>query len=245
MREIVAGRVDPDRAIADHVFAHRLLARAGTQVLVPAGPLIVAGDLARGVPSDPATRAGRALALQLLAVALARRDGLGTDAVVVGAFPDWLIEESGAPARVAAEIALRRSLLPGHPLAFVEPAVRPDLAMLWHAIVGALLADAGDALAVVRRPGATPTEAAYTQATTGVAAGLRASRAVPELRGIALDHATRAVEAATATLRALEDAGWSSLVDAPLAFAAGHLGADAVAERTEAFDPLAVALPGG
>ena len=77
MREIVAGRVDPDRAIADHVFAHRLLARAGTQVLVPAGPLIVAGDLAKGVPSDPATRAGRALALQLLAVALARRDGLG------------------------------------------------------------------------------------------------------------------------------------------------------------------------
>ena len=167
MREIVAGRVDPDRALADHVFAHRLLARAGTQVLVPAGPLIVAGDLAKGVPSDPATRAGRALALQLLAVALARRDGLGPDAVVVGAFPDWLIEESGAPARVAAEIALRRSLLPGHPLAFVEPAVRPDLAMLWHAIVGALLADAGDALAVVRRPGATPTEAAYTQATTG------------------------------------------------------------------------------
>ena len=244
MREIVAGRVDPDRAIADHVFAHRLLARAGTQVLVPAGPLIVAGDLAKGVPSDPATRAGRALALQLLAVALARRDGLGPDAVVVGAFPDWLIEESGAPARVAAEIALRRSLLPGHPLAFVEPAVRPDLAMLWHAIVGALLADAGDALAVVRRPGATPTEAAYTQATTGVAAGLRASRAVPELRGIALDHATRAVEAATATLRALEDGGWTSLVDAPLAFAAGHLGADAVAERTEAFDPLAVAIPG-
>ena len=74
-----------------------------------------------------------------------------SNSVVVGAFPDWLIEESGAPARVAAEIALRRSLLPGHPLAFVEPAVRPDLAMLWHAIVGALLADAGDALAVVRR----------------------------------------------------------------------------------------------
>ena len=122
MREIVSGRVDPDRAIADHVFAHRLLARAGTQVLVPAGPLIVANDLASGVPSDPATRAGRALALQLLAVALARRDGLGVDSVVVGAFPDWLIEESGAPARVAAEIALRRALLPGHPIAFVEPA---------------------------------------------------------------------------------------------------------------------------
>ena len=42
MREIVTGRVDPDRAFADHVFAHRLLARAGTRVLVPAGS--AAGD---------------------------------------------------------------------------------------------------------------------------------------------------------------------------------------------------------
>ena len=65
MREIVTGRVDPDRALADHVFAHRLLARAGTRVLVPAGPLLVTQDLASGVPSDPATRSGRALALQL------------------------------------------------------------------------------------------------------------------------------------------------------------------------------------
>ncbi|MCJ7710346.1 MAG: hypothetical protein MUQ32_05885, partial [Chloroflexi bacterium] len=52
VREIVAGRVDPDRALADHVFAHRILARAGTQVIVPAGPLLVAPDLATGVPSD-------------------------------------------------------------------------------------------------------------------------------------------------------------------------------------------------
>ncbi len=88
MREIVTGRVDPDRAIADHVFAHRLLARAGTLVLVPAGPLLVAPDLATGIPSDPATRSGRALALQLLAVALARRDGLPAGAIVVSALPN-------------------------------------------------------------------------------------------------------------------------------------------------------------
>ena len=245
MREIVSGRVDPDRAIADHVFAHRLLARAGTQVLVPAGPLIVANDLAAGVPSDPATRAGRALALQLLAVALARRDGLGVESVVVGAFPDWLIEESGAPARVAAEIALRRALLPGHPIAFVEPPLRQDLALQWHAIVGALLADAGDALAVVRRPGATAIETAYTRATTGVADALRASRAAPELRGRGArprDPGGRGGDgdAAGARGRRLD-----SLVDAPLAFAEGRLGAEAVAERSEAFDPLAVVPTGG
>jgi hypothetical protein len=52
------------------------------------------------------------------------------------------------------------------------------------------------------------------------------------------------VEAATETLRALEDRGWSSLVDAPLAFAGGRLGAEAVAERTEAFDPMTVAYAG-
>jgi hypothetical protein len=238
MREIVAGRVDPDRAVADHVFAHRLLARAGTSVLVPAGPLVVARDLAAGMPSDPATRAGRALALQLLAVALARRDGLPAEAVVVGAFPDWLVEESDAPARAAAEIAVRRALLPDHPVAFVEPGLRQDLSSMWHAIVAALLADAGDTLAIVRRPGATVADTADTRGTTRVAASLRASRDLPELRGTALDHATKSVAAATATLRSLEERGWSSIVDEPIGISSDRIGADAVAERTEAFDPI-------
>ncbi len=245
MREVVAGRVDPDRAIADHVFAHRLLARAGTQVLVPAGPLIVARDLAAGMPSDPATRSGRALALQLLAVALARRDGLAAEAVVLGGFPDWLVEESDAPARVAAEIAIRRALLPGHPIAFIEPPLSQDLASMWHAIVGALLADAGETMAIVRRPGASVADTAQTRGITRVAASLRASRELPDLRGIALDHATRTIAAATSTLRSLEDRGWSSLVDEPMGIDSERLGAEAVAERTEAFDPiLAGAAPG-
>ena len=66
--EIVDGRIDPDRALADHSFAHRLHRRAGAQILVGPGPLVVAPDLARGQPSDPLTRAGRALALQALSV---------------------------------------------------------------------------------------------------------------------------------------------------------------------------------
>ena len=192
----------------------------------------------------PATRAGRALALQLLAVALARRDGLPADAVVVGAFPDWLVEESDPPARVAAEIALRRALLPGHPLAFVEPPLRHDVASTWHAIVAALLPDAGDTLAVVRRPGSTAAEAAQTRGTTRVAASLRASRETPHLRGTALDHANRVVVAATATLRGLEEGGWTTLVDEPLGMPSGRIGADAVAERSEAFDPIAAGGPG-
>ena len=236
MREIVAGRVDPDRALADHVFAHRLLARAGTRVLVPAGPLLVAPDLATGVPSGPATRSGRALAMQLLAVALARRDGLAPDAIVVGALPDWLADETDFAARAAAEIALRRALLPGHPLAFVEPAMSDELSARWQAVVSALLADAGDVEMILRR---SHTSAVATRGMAQVAASLRASRVPPELTGIAATHARDAVVAATQTLEALEDRGWQALVDHPLGIRAAG-GADSVVERTESFDPLAV-----
>ena len=155
-----------------------------------------------------------------------------------------MVEESDPPARVAAEIALRRALLPGHPLAFVEPPLRHDVASTWHAIVAALLPDAGDTLAVVRRPGSTAAEAAQTRGTTRVAASLRASRETPHLRGTALDHANRVVVAATATLRGLEEGGWTTLVDEPLGMPSGRIGADAVAERSEAFDPIAAGGPG-
>jgi len=60
MAEIVANAVEPDRALADHAFAHRLAKRAGTTIIIGPGPLVVAPDLSAGVPSDPATRAGRA-----------------------------------------------------------------------------------------------------------------------------------------------------------------------------------------
>jgi hypothetical protein len=241
MREIVTGRVDPDRAIADHVFAHRLLGRAGTCVLVPAGPLVVAQDLATGVPSDPATRSGRALALQLLAVALARRDGLPVTAISVSALPDWLTDEPDAPARAAAEVALRRALLPDHGLAFVEPALRDDAAVTWHAIAAAILPDAGLVDVILRRPGASlPARARLTRAAAAVAAGLADSRDAPRLSGVAMEHARGAVRVAAATLAALEDTGWRSMVDQPLGFDESRVGADAVAERTEAFDPLVV-----
>ena len=54
-----------------------VLARSGRHgILVGAGPLVVAPDLARGVPSDATTRAGRALALQIVGVMLARLHGV-------------------------------------------------------------------------------------------------------------------------------------------------------------------------
>src|SRR4029078_11733761 len=72
MIEISAVRVAPHRALADHAFAHALLARAGVVVSLSAGPLVVAPDLARGGPSDVAPRGGRALALHAASVALPR-----------------------------------------------------------------------------------------------------------------------------------------------------------------------------
>jgi hypothetical protein len=201
----------------------------------------VAPDLARGVPSDAATRAGRALAMQLLGVALAQRDGLPASAVAVGAFPDWLVDEPGAPARAAAEVALRRSLLPDHPIAFVEPPLSGSTASIWHALVAAILPDAGDVEVILRQAVASPSPAvAATRAAAAVAMGLRNGRSTPVLQGAAAEHADRAVAAAAATLGALDDAGWRAIVDQPLAFGARGLGADAVAERTEAFDALSV-----
>ena len=244
MLEIVTGRVHPDRAIADHVFAHRLLCRAGTRILVPAGPLLVAPDLATGVPSDAPTRSGRALALQLLAVALARRDGLPAGSVCVGVLPDWLVDEPAAPARAAAELALRRALFPEQSLSFAEPVLEGRAALTWQAIVAAILPAADGVDMILRRAtGAVGELAASTAEAAAVAKGLRSSREPSALAGVALDHATRSMEAAHAMLAALEEGGWRAFVDQPLGLPAPVLGAEAVASRTEAFDPLSAVEP--
>ena len=241
IREVISGRVDPDRALADHVFAYRLLCRAGARVLVPPGPLLVAPDLERGVPSDPATRAGRALAMQLLAVALAQREGIPASSIAVGAFPAWLADEPGAPLRAAAEVALRRALLPDHPLAFVEPSLEDGHPEAWHALVAALLPDAGAVDLVLREPSGTPgPDIGFTRASATVATALRAGRSAPVLSGAAAEHADRAVAAALATLAAVDERGWGAVVDQPMGAGAAGLGAAAVVERTGAFDPLSV-----
>jgi hypothetical protein len=202
---------------------------------VPAGPLLVAPDLATGVPSGPATRSGRALALQLLAASLARRDGLAPDAIVIGALPDWLADEPDFGARAAAEIALRRALFPGHPMAFLEPAMSDEVAARWQAVVGALLADAGDVETILRR---SPASAIATRGMAQAAASLKGSRVLPELTGVAVAHAGESVAAALQTLEALTDRGWQALVDQPLGIRATGV-PDTVAERNEPFDPLA------
>jgi hypothetical protein len=83
------------------------------------------------------------------------------------------------------------------------------------------------------------------RAAARIAADVSAVTSVGTLGGAADAHATAVVTAALATLERLADLGWRAVVGDTLG-TSGHmpagpraLGGDAVAERTEAFDPLA------
>jgi hypothetical protein len=249
MAEIVVGGVSPDRALADHAFARRLHRRADTLVSIGPGPLVVAPDLVSGVPADAATRAGRALALQLLGVAMARADGLTADRVVVGAYPAWLADEGAAGSRILAEVAIRQALFPGHPMRFDEPfADSVDLlaAATWPYQVAAALAHVRGEALVMRRP---PDDARRThadgRAAAQVAVDVAAATMPLALDGLAGAHARTVVAAAISTIERLQDVGWRAVLgESPPSGSTTRrrsdraIGGDAVAERTETFDPL-------
>lgn len=249
MAEIVAGGVDPDRSLADHAFARRLHRRADTLVSIGPGPLVFAPDLASGVPADIATRSGRALALQLVGIALARADGIHEGRLVVGAYPAWLAEESAATARILAEVAVRRALFPSYLMRFDEPGgpgAESPAAIAWPFVAAAALGWTGEDAVVMRRIHADGRRAAGDgRAAAAIAADVLRVAPMGPLTGPAREHAEAIVRAALATLERLTDLGWRAVVgDAP--GAAGHdrptpraLGGDMVAERTEPFDPLA------
>jgi hypothetical protein len=245
--EIVDGGVDPDRSLADHAFARRLHRRADTFVSIGPGPLVVAPDLASGVPSDPSTRSGRALALQLLGVALARADGISPDRIVVGAYPAWLADEPSAVARILAEVDLRRSLFPDHLIRFDEPADGSRAAAAWPYVVAASVARTGPMAVLMRHRRADMAAAANdARAAARTAADVGAISQRRALHGVASEHASAMVAAAMTTIERLSDLGWRAVVgDPPRSPGRARggetwaIGGDAVAERTEAFDPLA------
>jgi hypothetical protein len=253
--EIVVGGVDPDRSLADHAFARRLHRRADTFVSIGPGPLVVALDMASGVPSDPATRSGRALALQLLGVALARADGLSPDRIVVGAYPAWLADEPSAVARIMAEVDVRRSLFPEQLIRFDEPpgdGQPSGPSASWTYVAAAALARTGPAAVLMRRRYPDMRSAAVdARAAARTAAEVGAISTRRALHGVAADHATAMLAAATTTIERLADLGWRAVVgDAPRASGRGRetgapwaIGGDAVAERTESFDALAAFDP--
>jgi hypothetical protein len=246
--EIVADGVEPDRALADHAFAHRLVRRAGTTVLVGSGPLVVAPDLSAGLPSDSATRAGRALALQLLGVALARRDGLKTDQIIIDPLPPWLTDEPEPAARAIAAVTLRRALFAGHPFGFVQATRGHSGAELWPHVQAAAAVHAGDVALVLGHldPDAAEsysTGAAAVRASITVARDAARATEPGTLTGSALEHARAMVAAATTTLDRLADHGWRAVAGEALAGGRNaSRAAETVAERTEVFDPFAEAL---
>jgi hypothetical protein len=247
--EIVVGGVHPDRSLADHAFARRFHRRADTYISIGPGPLVVAPDLASGLPSDPATRSGRALALQLLGVALAKADRIAPGRIVVGAYPAWLADEPSAIARTLAEVDLRRSLFPENLIRFDEPSTdgHSRAADAWPYVVAAAIARTGGSAILMRgrRPdmAAAAADARAATRTATEIAGVSQRRA---LHGVAGDHATQMLAAAATTLERLSDLGWRAVVgDPPRTVArtregaAWAIGGDAVAERTETVDVLA------
>ena len=240
--EIVADGVDPDRAIADHAFGHRLLRRAGASILIGPGPLVVAPDLVRGLPASPATRAGRAFAMQALAVALARGDGLGAGRLVAGALVPWLADEREPAAHALAAVAVRRLAWPDVALAFDEPDLAGPSAARWPYLVALALAVGGPQALVVRQAIDRPS-AIHAEATTRAAAAVAGEIVetpdrVVERPAVAA-KAEALLAAAESTLAGLADGGWSMILGDPLGGSnRERLGADAVVERTEGFDLL-------
>lgn len=245
MREIVITGVDPERAMADFSFAVRVSRRAGATIHLGSGPLIVAPDLDAGVNSDPETRSGRALALQMLAASVAVAGGLPAAQVVVGALPAWLAGEPDAPARAAAEIALRRALLAAHPLAFVEPS-GPENSSRWPAITAAVQPGRGVNL-ILRRGlanmGEMAAAAESSRAVSEVARDLEGALGDRTLDGVARDHAAGALLAAMRTLDTIERDGWPALTGATAARGGwGRLGGEAVVPSSDPSDPVERAL---
>ena len=233
MVAIVAGLASPGHAIADHLFACRVLARAGVDILVPAGPLVVAPDLQSGIASSPAVRSGRAVAIQLLAVALAECAGVPRRRITVAGLPAWLADEPGAMSHAVAELATRRVLFHGCQVALTESDGTPEDAATWRALVTLLIADGEIDLVIARHQEAIDP----IRGAADVASRVRGSRHAGALTDAAAAYRDAVLEAAGRELDALEVGGWAALIGDPLEAAAGEP-RSGVAIRTDGFDPL-------
>lgn len=242
--EIIDAGVEPKRALADFALAAALARRAGTDLLLGAGPLVVGPDLDAGLNSDAATRGGRALGVQAVSAAIATSLGLDPAKVIVGALPAWVSGESDAPVRAAAEAAVRRAVLGDHPLAFVEPG-GSDPSGRWAAIAAAVMPGDGTALVLRRAPAGIAFErhAAGAHAAADVARALDAALGGRPLRDLGLAHARGMLGAAMETLDGLSERGWVAVTGRRVDAAAwGHLGGDAIADSSTAVDPILAAL---
>ncbi len=242
--EIFGGGVDPVRAIADHAFARRLAMIAGGIVRVTDGPLVVGPDLARGTPAPSDVRAGRALALQALSVALGRRSGLSDAGMLLGSLPGWILDEHDATSTSLAYLLVQHQLHPGIALALREPPVAGAARSRWAAL-RTLAPIVGGRTGLVSRDTdvdgvAEAVDDARTAAETGAAlADALRPLAIPEH---AREIAGHLADAADATLAQLETRGWDALVG-PVDVAGtrpGRLATGTCARRADAPEILAM-----
>jgi hypothetical protein len=236
--DAVDGGIDPQRTLTDAVFAYRLLERAGSMVVLGPGPLVVGPDLAAGAPADAPTRAGRALGLAVLSVAIARAAGLPDDRLCVGGLPAWVSDEAtGAVALVG--VGLRRACLPEVPLAFEEP---PGVHPRWLALMAAGLADAAPIALVVRDVG--PVAMAPAVAATGSAIDVADATArvfdARNLRPDGMDLALAMLGAATDIVEQVAADGWRAVVPG-LRSGRLPLGTGTTVEREPGTNPLDLA----
>ena len=211
IREIVEDNVDPERALADHAFAHRLQARAGCRVVVGSGPLALGADLVSGMPSDAATRAGRALALQALGVELALADGLPADRLLLGAVPEWSVGDGNA-ASILMQAWLRRIVFPGHRLVVGRPAgwlTSPGGAV---ELVAAIVGGAESMVVEPVLSDGVAAAAADLAAAAGTARALRSALGDGSLHGDAAVLAAMTLRTAVSVLERLSAEGWGSLL---------------------------------
>ena len=230
IREIVEDNVDPERALADHAFAHRLHARAGTRVVMGGGALALGADVALGIPADAATRAGRSLALQALGVELALADGLPADRLLLGALPGWIAGERDARASLV-QAWLRHRIFPDHRLVLEQDAddraVRTQGSALVTAITG------GRASIVIRDHAAGKVADFGAELRAAMAAGsaIRAALGDGRLYGDAEELAARTLREAELALRCLDEEGWVSLLGPEGEETAVSLGRTAIVDR--------------
>ena len=211
VREIVEENIDPDRALADHAFAHRLLVRSGSAVLIGPGPLVLGADVASGLPSDADTRAGRALALQVLGLELALADRIPAEALLLGTVPTWVAAE-GDPMAIMVGAWLRRAVFAGHRLAVtIAPAAAGPVAPA--AAIATALAGAAASLVFEQVESAgVAAAAAELRAVSAAAAAARTGLGDGSLWGSAAVRGRRILAAAADTLDRLAGDGWESLL---------------------------------
>ena len=239
LEPIVELGVRPERAFADHVFALALHARSGADLVLGAGPLAVAPEMARGVPIAAATRAGRALALQALAAELTLQAPIPPERVILSALPDALRGERSSAEHAVAELALRRLVFREHRLALIEGANDDPLGWPIH-LQGWILGGSAPAL-VIRQPLTAGSEATAplraARAALENAGRLGEAREIGGLRGAALEHARAALAEAIATLRTVATDGWDWLLE--LGPAVRPVGAAEPVARRDSLDPFA------